>query len=141
MVARGNNVEDKQVGDQSAIQTDLIGVVGEYAFCKRNNIFPDLVASPRSGSYDCIFKGYRIDVKATHYKDGRLLATTKKNNDVDRYVLAIVDGRKIYFPGWIEKDDFINEKNLKNLGHGFVYALDQDCLNPWKAEAGEDDEY
>ena len=80
MVARGNNVEDRQVGDQSAIKTDLIGVIGEYAFCKRNNIFPDLVASPRSGSYDCIFKGYRIDVKATHYKEGKLLATTKKNN-------------------------------------------------------------
>jgi len=132
MVARGNNVKDRQMGNQSALETDLIGIIGEYAFCKLHNIFPDLIASPRSGSYDCLFMGQRIDIKTTKYEDGRLLATTKLNDDVDVYVLAIVNGKKVTFPGWTRKSQLIKKENIENLGHGDTYVMAQNKLNPWK---------
>lgn len=132
MVARGNGVKDRQMGKQSAFDTDYIGMVGEFAFCKMFNIFPDLAASPRSGSCDCTYKGYRIDVKTTTYKTGQLLATLKENHDVDRYVLAIVDDKTVVFPGWASKEDLIREENIRDLGHGSGYVLSQEQLNPWR---------
>jgi hypothetical protein len=132
MVSRASNTKDRQMGNQSALETDLTGIIGEYAFCKLHNIFPDLIAKTRSGSYDCFFKGQRIDIKTTKYEDGRLLATTKLNDDVDVYVLAIVNGKSVTFPGWTRKSQLIKEENLKNLGHGETYVMDQEKLNPWK---------
>ncbi len=130
-INRSCGVKDAKKGGQSAIETDVVGVVGEFAFCKLTNTFPDLSVEPRSGSCDCKFKGYLIDVKSTTLRSGRLLATTKENPDVDRYVLAIVDGCSVSFPGWVSKDDFINPKNVVDLGHGATYALDQSQLNAW----------
>lgn len=132
MVARGNGVKDQQMGKQSALKTDFIGMVGEYAFCKHFNLFPDLAASPRSGSCDCTYKGIRIDVKSTDLETGRLLATIKENLDVDRYVLAIVQGKIVTFPGWVDRVDLIKEENIIDLGHGKGYAMTQEQLNPFK---------
>ena len=138
MVARGNGVVDRQIGKQSALKTDYIGMVGEFAFCKYFNVFPDLAASPRSGSCDCVYKGVRIDIKSTDLASGRLLATTKENLDVDRYVLAIVNGNTVTFPGWIDRQDLIRESNLVDLGHGKGYAMTQDQLNKFKGERDGD---
>jgi hypothetical protein len=138
MVARGSNVVDRQIGKQSALKTDYIGMVGEFAFCKYFNVFPDLAASPRSGSCDCVYKGVRIDIKSTDLETGRLLATTKENIDVDRYVLAIVIGNTVTFPGWIDKEDLIREENLIDLGHGKGYAIRQSQLNQFKGVANGD---
>ena len=132
MVARGAGVKDQQMGKQSALKTDFIGMVGEYAFCKHFNIFPDLVASPRSGSCDCVYKGVRIDVKSTDLETGRLLATAKENLDVDRYVLAIVQGRMVTFAGWADRVELIKEENIIDLGHGKGYAMTQVQLNKFK---------
>lgn len=134
MVSRASNLKDRQMGNQSALETDLVGIIGEYAFCKLNNIFPDLIAKPRAGSYDCLLKGYRVDIKTTMYENGKLLATTKENSDVDVYVLAILNNKKVSFPGWARKSELINERNLKDLGHGLTYVMEQNRLNPWKSD-------
>ena len=128
LVARNNHVGDKKMGNQSGFQIDEDGVLGEFAFCKHFNVFFDLGVSPRSGSFDCILRGKRIDVKTTRYKTGKLLATTKVNPDVDIYVLAILDNHDITFVGWIEKEELISEKNLKDLGRGLGYSLEQNEL-------------
>lgn len=76
---RGGQISDKQMGGQDAIEIDRIGLVAEIAFGKRFNFYPDLTIVPRAGSADFIDrKGRKIDVKATKYKNGRLVVHRDK---------------------------------------------------------------
>jgi hypothetical protein len=131
IVGRAAGVEDKKVASLSGLTIDEDGMVAEYAFCKRYNIFPDIVPGPRSGSYDCLYNGKRVDIKSTRYKDGRLLATLKDNPDVDVYVLGIVDSNTVTFPGYATKPQLCREENKTDLGRGVGYALTQDKLTPF----------
>ena len=134
IAARSHAVGDKQMGKQSAVEIDEDGVIGEYAFCKAKNIFFDPSASPRSGSYDCVLMGKRIDIKTTRYEKGRLAVTTKRNPNVDIFVLAIfrVSDNTVIFPGFALADVLYQAENLKDLGHGESYVMEQDQLNRWK---------
>lgn len=128
LIARSAGVKDAKVGSQDGSDADVMGLKAEYAFAKHFNTFPDLGLTPRSGSADGILNGHRYDIKSTTYKNGRLLATKKVNADVDFYVLAIVTDNKVLFPGYAMKDDLINIKNIKDLGRGEGYCLEQSSL-------------
>lgn len=128
LVARCAGVTDAKMGSQDGLNADVDGLMAEYAFCKWKNVFPDLAPSPRSGSADCVYKGLRIDIKSTRYLSGKLLATLKDNPDVDIYVLAIVKDREIDFVGWASKEELCREENIKDLGHGRGYCLEQEKL-------------
>jgi len=132
LVARGNKVKDAKMGQLSGADIDEDGVIAEYAFCKRFNIFFDPCAYPRSGSIDCVYKGHQIDIKSTRHTNGRLLATLKKNDEVDIYVLAIIDGNEVRFPGWAYAKTLFDPANVTNLGHGEGYAMEQSQLQKWK---------
>lgn len=134
LVARCNNVKDAKMSKLNGIDIDFDGLLAEYAFCKKFNLFLDIVPSPRSGSYDCIYKGKRVDIKSTRHKNGRLITTTKKNEDVDVYVLAIIDNYDVEFIGWCYTAELYNEKNIKDLGYGNGYCLERDQLRTWKKE-------
>lgn len=126
IVGRAAGVADKKMADTPGIMLDEDGMIAEYAFCKHFNIFPDIVPGPRSGSYDCIFKGKRIDVKSTRYRDGRLLATLKDNPDVDVYVLAILEEDNVVrFPGYATKASLCNDARKTNFGRGYGYSMSQ----------------
>ena len=128
LIARHAGVKDAKVGSQDGADADVIGMVAEFAFAKRYNIFPDLGLSPRSGSCDGVVNGKRYDIKSTTYKNGKLLATIKGNLDVDVYVLAIVDGLAVDFIGYATSEQLRREENLLDLGHGQGYALSQEKL-------------
>ena len=131
VVNRCGKINDPRVtGDP--LDIDEIGMIAEYAFCKRWNVFLDPTPTIRSGGYDCILGSKRFDVKATDRKDGRLLKTLKENKDVDCYALAIVDGNTVTFPGYAFHIELCQEKNIKDLGHGPCYAMDQKDLRQWK---------
>lgn len=130
IVARLNNVRDAKMANANGVDIDFDGLIGEYAFCKKYNLFLDITASPRSGTYDCLYNGKRVDIKTTRHKNGRLLCTMKKNDDVDVYVLAIIDGYNVYFPGWAYKDELRKDENIIDLGYGQGYAISQDRLRP-----------
>lgn len=131
IVARANNVVDvRKTGNP--LDMDELGMVAEFAFCKYWNIFCDIAPAPKSGGYDCILNGKRIDIKATHYKDGRLIKTLKENKDVDCYALAIVDGNTVTFPGYVFSIELCQPKNIRDLGHGDNYVMDQKDLRQWK---------
>lgn len=132
IVARSAGVKDAKMGDQNGLEADIDGLMGEYAFCKWKNLFPDLVPSPRSGSCDCILDGKKIDIKTTRYKTGKLLATLKDNQDVDIYVLGIIDGNSVDFIGWAKKEELCDKNNIKNLGHGEGYSLEQSQLRRFR---------
>lgn len=126
LVNRRHGVADAKMGDQSGMNADIDGLIGEYAFCKAYNLFCDIAPTPRSGSFDAVTrKKMRIDVKATRRKDGRLLATLKSNPDVDAYVLAIIDGNSVELAGWMKREELCTEGNIRSLGHGDTYVMDR----------------
>ena len=131
IVARSAGVVDAKKAGLPGLTIDEDGMMAEYAFCKQYNVFPMISPTPRSGSYDCVYNGKRVDIKSTRYKDGRLLATLKDNPDVDVYVLAIIDGNTVTFPGYATKAQLCREENKIDLGRGEGYALTQDKLTPF----------
>lgn len=120
----------------NAIENDEDGFIGEYAFCKANNLFPDITGIPRRRGYDCLFKGHRIDVKTTKYKNGKLMVYDSNNTEVDVYVMAIVDGDTVTFPGYCTVKRFYEEsaKFANSDGQTFRYEMTQDKLTPWKED-------
>lgn len=136
MCARSNNVNDAQIGKQDSWITDEIGIIGEYAFCKLHNIFFDCSVYPRSGSYDCVLKGKRIDIKTTTLQHGQLIAVNKVNPDIDVFALALVDGNKVTFPGFMLAREFYMEENLKVLSGASQasYVVPQSKLRKWANE-------
>jgi hypothetical protein len=132
IIARSSGVKDAKVGTHDGSEADVMGMKAEYAFAKQFNTFPDLGLTPRSGSADGKLKGYAYDIKSTTYKTGRLLATKKENPDVDMYVLCVVDNSEVDIKGYTMKKDLIQPSNLKNLGHGEGYCMEQNELKSFK---------
>ena len=131
--ARAANIRDAKMGVHNGEEADVMGIKAEYAFAKLFNVFPDIGLTPRAGSADGYLNGYGYDIKATHYKNGKLLATKKINPDVDMYVLAVVnEPNEIDFKGYLLKDDFIKESNLRDLGYGVGYCAEQSALKKFK---------
>ena len=131
LIARSANVKDQKVGEQDGSNADVQGFMAEYAFAKQFNVFPDLGLTPRSGSCDGILKDRAYDVKSTHIRNGHLLATKKVNPDVEMYVFCVVTENVVDIKGYISKEDFIRPENLKTLGHGERYCLEQSQLKPF----------
>ena len=48
------------------------------------------------------------------------------------YVLCIVDNSEVDIKGYAMKEELISPSNLKNLGHGEGYCLDQSELKSFK---------
>jgi hypothetical protein len=129
-IARKNNVFDAKIGDHDGTKADVQGFKAEYAFAKHNNLFPDFGLSPRSGSADGVTRSNsKYDIKSTSYKTGNLLSTLKINKDIDVYILAYVNKNKVFFIGWATKDELIDKKNIKDLGHGSGYFLSRHKLH------------
>jgi hypothetical protein len=132
MVSRATSTRDQKIGPQSGINVDEDGAIAEYAFCKKFNIHFDLNIHTRAGSYDCVLKKKRIDVKSTRVRTGHLAVKLARNPDVDIFVLAIIDGNEVSFPGWANSEDVYQEHTIKDLGHGKGHCLTQDQLRKWK---------
>ena len=129
--ARGNGVQDRQVGKQDAFEIEINGLLAEIAFAKQFNYYPDLTVGPRSGGEDFRLRdGKTVDIKATRHKNGRLLATRKKEAaPCDLYVLAIIETiRTVNLVGYISCDRLFQEHNLIDLGHGTGYGVSQEFL-------------
>ena len=117
--------------NQPAIVLDILGAISELAFAKAIGMYPDFSISPRSGGSDCVINGTKIDIKSTLHPHGRLLATiTKKIEDADIYVLAVVQENIVRFAGWAEATELINRSAVTDLGYGLTYALSQNKLHP-----------
>ena len=117
----------------AGLDIDAQGVTAEYAVAKHLNVFFDLGLSPRAGSADGVMKGHSYDVKSTHHAFGKLLATLKDNPDVDMYIMCLTPDRwTVKMVGWCWKKELINKNNIKDLGYGKGYALEQSQLRPFK---------
>jgi len=136
--SRASGVVNKQMSKQNPIEIERDGVLSEMAFGKRFNLYPDFSVHPRKGGADLItHQGLRVDIKATRYKSGRLLIHIDKTvEDVDIYVLAIIDGDDVDFVGYIKSADAIKQEYVKDLGYGVGYVIEQTSLTKFKESNG-----
>jgi hypothetical protein len=104
---RSAGVRDGKIGPQGAAQTDLDGIAAEIAVARLLNLYPDTSISPRHGGAELVSRlGHTLDVKATRYAGGRLLAVAGKS-----------------------AGELLVPDNLVDLGHGLTYALPQERLH------------
>jgi hypothetical protein len=134
--SRASGVVNKQMSKQNPIEIERDGVLSEMAFGKQFNLYPDFSVHPRKGGADLItHQGLRVDIKATRYRSGRLLIHIDKTvEDVDIYVLAIIDGDNVDFVGYIKSADAIKQEYVKDLGHGVGYVIEQTSLTKFKED-------
>jgi hypothetical protein len=70
---------DDTAGGQSAVEVHVVGALGEIAFARVANVYPDLAPCPRIGGVDsALASGLTVDVKATRALDGNLLEPVSK---------------------------------------------------------------
>ena len=113
------------------LEADIEGVLGELAFCKLLNVYPDLDIMLQSHSFDCLYKTLRIDVKTSKYKQARLLVDIRKRvEDCDIYVLMVGENGEYECAGWAYAWAIVNNSCIMDLGHGDSYGLSQDDLLP-----------
>jgi hypothetical protein len=116
-------------GPQSNEQTDLEGIGAEFAFCKLLNLFPDFSIEPRSADEDegdCKLRdGRAVDVKATKYATGKLIAVPWKKNGAELFALMTGTFPKYTFRGFMPADELLRAERLGSLGYGSTYIADQ----------------
>lgn len=110
---RAKGIQDKKVGSQSGLEIDVRGVAAELCFCMHYNIWPDLELRPRSGGYDCIYKGIKTNVKEAP-AEGNLLVEERIEPQIGlAYVLCVGADFQYKIAGWCWSDELINYKNLR----------------------------
>lgn len=133
---RSGGVTNKRVSTNQYQDVEFDGLIGEYAFCKLHNIFLDVIPNVRAGSYDCLYNGWRVDIKATRYHTGQLIGHKDRNEDVDVFVLAIIDNNTVRFPGYALAEELYDVENITTLGKypQLVFALPQSKLRKFKKQ-------
>ena len=120
-------VKDKrysQGSDPRALHVRGFG--GEMAFAKLANLYPDFTTDPRRGGHDFILAKRKIDVKTTSDATPMLsVATWKKDEDIDYYVLMNGDLPEFEFIGWAYRSEILRTANVI----GVCYVLKEMQLN------------
>jgi hypothetical protein len=67
-------------------EIELLGVLGEMAFCKYHNLYFDLTFNSRSGGHDCVAKDGKstVDIKTTDVETHCLIVKKNKNQEGKR---------------------------------------------------------
>ena len=135
--ARAKNIPNNKKGPQSNYETDLEGVASEMAAAKILNLWPDLQIDTVP-DHDLILNNKTIDVKATKYSSGRLIAGLNKNiKHCDYYMLMIGTFPEYRCAGVATKEELLNENTITDLGWGKLHALNQSALSDLESLKGE----
>lgn len=115
-------------GGQDHSQMELNSLGGELAFCKAFNLYPDLDFE-HFGTEDAItHQGFRVDVKTTEWKNGKLMVKAIDRNHCDLYALMIGTFPEYQVAGFSSSAELFNESNLDvSLPHP-AYTMEQKCL-------------
>ena len=113
--ARKNGIINRQISYEDPLEPDLEGTLSELAMCKILNVYPEEVfnfnirsVENKTDNGDLKYKGKCLDVKATKYKSGRLIAT-QKNDAVDYLCLMTGSKGEYNFAGAMNAKDFYTE--------------------------------
>lgn len=129
-MARKLGIQNKRIGPQSDEETDKQGIGAEMVYCKLMNVYPDLTIDGGRPLDDALLiNGKTVDVKATKYKNGKLLVSTKKRSmPCDIYALMVGTFPTYRLAGHMTAEELFQNKRLEDLGHGDGYAANQEEL-------------
>jgi hypothetical protein len=126
--ARNKGITNNKKGPQSNYDTDLEGVASEVAAAKLLNVWPDIQIE-EIPTHDLVVSNYTVDVKATKYRTGKLIAALhKKDKACDYYMLMLGTFPEYSLGGFCKKEKLLSEDTITNLGWGKLHALEQDQL-------------
>lgn len=100
-VNREAGIKNLKAGKQDPITTEIVGILGEFAFAKWAGLWPDLSTHLRHGSFDNTFRGWSVDVKSTRNPRGDLYVDARADKRADIYVLVHVEYASCTIIGWI----------------------------------------
>ena len=116
------------------LDPDIIGTGGEIAVARYFNCYPDLSIGPHRRGYDLEVNGTTIDVKTTTFNPGYLQAKTKKKvSDADMYILVHASFPTFTILGGVRAAAFLQDYNIKDMGYGPNYTLEQSQLHSLKS--------
>ena len=118
--------QNRRACDKSDDAINILGVGGEFAFCKLVNAMPDFTIGVRQGGVDLTLpvSGRAVDVKSTDHvnrdtglPDGNLVIEQGKLTrlgSVEIFVLMRVCGDQFIYCGWIEYGAVISDRGREN---------------------------
>jgi hypothetical protein len=115
-------------------EMNINGFGAELAFCALCGVIFDSSTVQSENHFtkvDCTLKdGRTVDVKNTIYENGKLIARLgKEKTTVDLFALMTGKFPCFTFRGWAKYIQLIDNKNIKDLGWGNAYCLNQSELN------------
>lgn len=126
--------------DTDVLTIDLEGVASEVAFCRLFNVWPDLTVGDVCDWDVTLPGGWRVDVKTTNYRTGRLLVHPNKAGkriDLDALMVGTFPGPYV-FRGFIRHADACQPCRLEDVGRGINYVVTQGELCDLAAILGAD---
>jgi hypothetical protein len=131
MPKRAKGIKQKFHAPQGQIQSDYIGLLGEFAAAAYLRcLFDTSIHFTGDGGVDLQVGDYTVQVKSTFYKKGRLLYMPYARFNADYDVLAIVNHStgEVKLVGWCTRDTVMRNRKLKDLGHGKRYVVERKHL-------------
>ncbi len=128
-ITSAQGTERKQSQALDGLQMSIDGTITEYAVSKALNLHFDLNCDFRKFGADLkLHTGATIDVKST--KPGGNLNAVKWSNgkDADYFVLTEIHHNFVNIVGYIQRDYFLVEGNLRDVGNGAFYSVPQSYL-------------
>ncbi len=116
-------------GNEGSLEREINSVGAEVAFCKHQNIWPDLDPN-HFGIEDSLLPNAKlVDVKTTTRHNGRLLVKAIQRKGVsDLYAMMVGTFPTYRFAGWMKHSELIVDERIdKKLPHP-AYAANQSEL-------------
>lgn len=128
-----HGTERRQDSRLDSLQMSIDGVITEYAVAKALGLFFDIDCEYRKFGADLISrKGNLIDVKSTKEPGGNLNAVGwSESKPVDVFVLTEIRPTHVRIVGWIDRESFLQDENIRDVGNGPFYSLPQSSLIPF----------
>jgi hypothetical protein len=130
---RTEGVRDRLRTRRDPREVELEGMSAEIAFCKSQNIYPDLIIGRQRPHYDCLTSdGIRVDVKSVTQVLASLKAMPGKVHvqDVDAFVLVQGVSPTYHIIGWAAFTDLVSDARITDFGYGPAYAMEWQDLQP-----------
>lgn len=128
-----NQTVENIQSQKDPIEISIQGVITEYAVAKFLNLNFDLDCDYRAFGADLIgHRGTLIEVKSTETVGGNLNAVKKSvSKPCDVFVLTEIHSTHVAIVGWIQRDRFLVEKNIRQGRLGPYYSVSQSELYPF----------
>ena len=113
------------------LDIDINGAAAEIIIARYYNIYPDLFTGPHRRGHDLILNGLKIDVKSTWYSPGYIMCGLHSEiQDADVYILVNSRFPVCIIKGAVRAADLIQDQNIKDMGFGNNYILEETQLRP-----------